>query len=148
MPRRKPRRRFPPEILNRQEVAALINACHPTSPTGIRSRALLAVLYRSGIRIKEALGVSRHKPHLEHRDATDVDVSRFEMGIAARLPDDYREFLIRHNGGYPEPSGFRAGLRLPGIPRCSDARRRYSRLGRGAEKKSRRMRWTARDVTG
>jgi hypothetical protein len=49
------------------------------------------------------------EPHPEHRDATEVDVSHFEMGIAARLPDDYREFLIRHNGGYPEPSGFRGG---------------------------------------
>jgi len=44
-------------MLNPQEVAALINACHPTSPTGIRSRALLAVLYRSGVRINEALAL-------------------------------------------------------------------------------------------
>lgn len=48
-------------------------------------------------------------PHREHRDATEVDVSHFEMSIAARLPDDYRAFLLRHNGGYPEPAGFRGG---------------------------------------
>lgn len=49
------------------------------------------------------------RPHLEHRDATEVDVSHFEMGIRARLPDDYRAFLLRYNGGYPTPNGFRGG---------------------------------------
>lgn len=49
------------------------------------------------------------EPHREYRDASEVDVSHFEMGIGARLPDDYREFLIRHNGGRPTPSGFSGG---------------------------------------
>lgn len=48
-------------------------------------------------------------PHREHRDATEIDVSHFEMGLAVRLPDDYRAFLIKHNGGYPDPDGFRGG---------------------------------------
>jgi len=53
--RMKPKRRFPPEVLNRQEIAGLMSACSDRSPTGIRNRVLLAVLYRSGRRINEAL---------------------------------------------------------------------------------------------
>src|SRR5438874_2719786 len=49
------------------------------------------------------------EPHPEHRDANEADVSHFEMSIAVRLPDDYREFLLRYNGGYPSPNGFRGG---------------------------------------
>jgi hypothetical protein len=49
------------------------------------------------------------EPHPDHRDANEADVSHFEMSIAARLPDDYRDFLLRYNGGYPRPSKFRGG---------------------------------------
>lgn len=51
---RKPRRRFPPEILTPAEVAALMHACG-SQPPGVRNRALIALLYRSGLRIAEAL---------------------------------------------------------------------------------------------
>lgn len=49
------------------------------------------------------------KPHRDHRDATEFDVGTFETRIRAKLPDDYRAFLLRHNGGYPERAGFRGG---------------------------------------
>jgi site-specific recombinase XerD len=52
--RPKPKRRFPPEVLKPEEVKRLLDACGD-SPTGVRNRALLAVLYRSGLRINEAL---------------------------------------------------------------------------------------------
>lgn len=48
-------RTFPVEILSRDEVQALMAACSRRAPTGVRNRALLAVLYRSGLRISEAL---------------------------------------------------------------------------------------------
>ena len=48
-------------------------------------------------------------PHEEHRGATEADIGHFEMGIAARLPDDYRDFLLVHNGGYPRQNGFADG---------------------------------------
>ncbi|MGI9014401.1 MAG: tyrosine-type recombinase/integrase [Phycisphaerales bacterium] len=51
--RRKPNRRFPPEVLSPTEVKALMDACGE-SPAGLRNRALLAVLYRAGLRIAEA----------------------------------------------------------------------------------------------
>jgi integrase/recombinase XerD len=48
-------RRFPPEPLERQEVLALMGVCSTTAPSGIRNRALIATLYRSGLWISEAL---------------------------------------------------------------------------------------------
>jgi integrase len=50
-------RRFPPEPLSPAEVDALLHACSRRAPTGIRNRALIAVLYRSGLRIGEALAL-------------------------------------------------------------------------------------------
>ena len=48
-------RRLPPEVLTDAEVCALMRACGLYSPTGIRNRALIALLYRAGLRINEAL---------------------------------------------------------------------------------------------
>jgi site-specific recombinase XerD len=48
-------RRFPPEILTDGEVRRLLDACSPRAPAGIRNQALIAVLYRAGLRISEAL---------------------------------------------------------------------------------------------
>jgi site-specific recombinase XerD len=59
-------RAFPPEPLTPDEVAAVIGQCSARSRTGIRNRALLILLYRSGLRISEALAL---KP-------SDVDLRR------------------------------------------------------------------------
>ena len=48
------RRCFPPEILTDDEVCRLLDACG-TRPAGLRNRALIAVLYRAGLRVNEAL---------------------------------------------------------------------------------------------
>ena len=50
-------RRFPPEVLSDAEVRALLDACGEGSPTHARNRALIAVLYRSGLRVSEALAL-------------------------------------------------------------------------------------------
>lgn len=39
----------------------------------------------------------------------EARLSAFEAWLGARLPDDYRAFLLAHNGGTPEPAGFDAG---------------------------------------
>ncbi len=54
---RKPRRHnhLPPEVLTEEEVTQLMRACSYRAPTGIRNRALIALLYRSGLRINESL---------------------------------------------------------------------------------------------
>lgn len=48
-------RRFPVEIPTREEMNAILRLCSRRSPTGIRNRALLVVLYRAGLRVQEAL---------------------------------------------------------------------------------------------
>ena len=55
--KRRPARRFPAEPLTLTDVEALRAACSRRAPTGIRNRALLAVLFRSGLRISEALAL-------------------------------------------------------------------------------------------
>ncbi len=68
--RTKPKRRFPPEVLSPEEVAALMDACSG-GPTGVRNRALLTVLYRAGLRINEALAL-RPKDLDAHNGAVRV----------------------------------------------------------------------------
>lgn len=50
-------RRFPVEILTDDEIKALLRACSERAPTGVRNRALLAVLWRAGLRVSEALAL-------------------------------------------------------------------------------------------
>lgn len=51
-------RKYPPQVLEDAEVAALVEACSRKAPTGIRNRALITVLYRAGLRLSEALSLS------------------------------------------------------------------------------------------
>jgi len=58
--RRKPwnkGRKLPAEPLTQDEVKALLKACSNRAPTGIRNRALIVLLYRGGLRVKEALSL-------------------------------------------------------------------------------------------
>jgi len=50
-------RRRPPEVLAEAEAIALLKACSSRAPTGVRNRALIAVLWRCGLRISEALAL-------------------------------------------------------------------------------------------
>ena len=63
--------KYPGEPLTPAEVHALIAACSPKAPTGIRNRALLTLLYRSGLRISEALAL---RP-------SDVDLDKHTLRI-------------------------------------------------------------------
>lgn len=61
-------KKFPVEILTSSEIGALIAQCSSRAPTGIRNRALIACLYRGGLRISEALAL---KPKdVDHRAGT------------------------------------------------------------------------------
>lgn len=53
-------KRFPPEPLTSEEALRLLNAIPQTTKAGIRNRALLAVLWRTGLRINEALDLRPH----------------------------------------------------------------------------------------
>ncbi len=48
---------YPPEVLTSEEVRRLLEQCSRRAPTGIRNRALITLLYRSGLRISEVLAL-------------------------------------------------------------------------------------------
>jgi site-specific recombinase XerD len=77
-------RKFPAEPLTPEEVHRLIGKCSLRAPTGIRNRALLTLLYRSGLRISEALAL---KP-------SDVNLSKHSIR------------LLDSKSGQPQTRGF------------------------------------------
>jgi site-specific recombinase XerD len=69
------KKKYPPEPLARDEIRRLLDACG-TSSTGLRNRALLTTLWRTGLRIAEALA-------LEPRDL-DAGVLRVRRGKGSK----------------------------------------------------------------
>jgi integrase/recombinase XerD len=51
---------LPTEVYTQAEVEQLIQMCGKRGPTGLRNRALLALLYSTGLRIAEALALRLH----------------------------------------------------------------------------------------
>jgi site-specific recombinase XerD len=49
--------KYPAQVLTPSEVGAILDLCSTRAPSGIRNRALLTLLYRSGLRISEALAL-------------------------------------------------------------------------------------------
>lgn len=62
------------ELLTPDEAAALVHASSGRAPTGLRNRALVAVMYRSGLRPGEALALM----------PGDVDLARGAVEVPAR----------------------------------------------------------------
>lgn len=50
-------KKYPAEVLVNGEVQSLVKACSKRAPTGIRNAALIVVMYRSGLRVSEALAL-------------------------------------------------------------------------------------------
>lgn len=48
---------YPAEVLSQAEIHALLAKCSKRAPTGIRNAALIVVLWRSGLRVGEALAL-------------------------------------------------------------------------------------------
>jgi integrase len=57
--------RYPAEVLTREELDRLLAVCSRRGPVGIRNRALIVVMWRSGLRIAEALALHRKDVNLE-----------------------------------------------------------------------------------
>ena len=68
---------FPAETLTPKEASSLIWACSGKAPTGVRNRALIALLYRSGLRLSEALSLF---PKDIDADSGEVTVLRGKGG--------------------------------------------------------------------
>lgn len=83
------------DILTPEDVRLLLDLCSRRSPTGVRNRALIAVLYGSGLRIAEALALTPKDLHLD--DPATIRVHRGKGNKArtsALLPASV-EFLQR-----------------------------------------------------
>jgi len=80
-------RKFPAEPLTTAEVEKLLACCSKRAPTGVRNRSLIAVLYRGGLRISEALA-------LEPRDL-DAD----QQSIRVRHGKGDRSRLVAMDAG-------------------------------------------------
>jgi site-specific recombinase XerD len=94
-------RTFAAEPLAPAEVHALLAACSRRAPTGIRNRALITLLYRSGLRINEALAL---RP-------SDVDL------------DAHTIRLLATKSGKPQTRGYHPAAD-DALARWMDARRR------------------------
>lgn len=60
-------REYPAEPLTAGEMQRLIDGCSRKAPTGIRNRALLTLLYRSGLRVSEVLAIRPSDVDLKRR---------------------------------------------------------------------------------
>ncbi|GEJ57447.1 site-specific tyrosine recombinase XerD [Anaeromyxobacter diazotrophicus] len=56
-----------PQLLSRDEVDRLLAAPRPTTPAGLRDRAMLELLYATGLRVSELVALSVNDLHLETR---------------------------------------------------------------------------------
>jgi integrase/recombinase XerD len=77
-------RKYPAEPLTPAEVTAILGMCSRRAPTGIRNRALLTLLYRSGLRVSEILSL---RP-------SDIDIARHSIR------------LLDTKSGCPQTRGF------------------------------------------
>ncbi len=50
-------RRYPAEVLTTEECSRLLKACSRRAPTGIRDRAIISVLWRTGLRVGELVAL-------------------------------------------------------------------------------------------
>jgi predicted ArsR family transcriptional regulator len=97
-------RRYPAEILTPSEVHALLDA-FPRGPAGTRSRAAVVLLWRSGLRVAEALALRPQDVDLERGAITVLHGKGDErrvVGIDAQAVGYLREWLeVRERIGVP-----------------------------------------------
>lgn len=82
-----PRRRREIDLLAPEEVRLLMNACSRRAPTGIRNRALIALLYGGGLRIGEALALKPKDLDLDGLAITIQNGKGDQRRVVALLPD-------------------------------------------------------------
>jgi site-specific recombinase XerD len=98
--------RFPVEVLTPEEARALLRAASPRAPTGIRNRALIALMYGAGLRLAEVLALKPSDVDLEagsirvlHDDKGDkartAGIDEGAAGHVARWIDTRRALKIR-----------------------------------------------------
>ena len=97
-----------PSFLGKQEATRLVGSSDDDSPTGLRDRAILEMLYATGVRLAEMQGMNLADVHRERREALvrgKGDKERWTLygAAAADALDDYlndgRPHLASDNAG-------------------------------------------------
>ncbi|MFN8520895.1 MAG: tyrosine recombinase [Chloroflexota bacterium] len=126
-----------PDTLDVAEVEALLDAARPESPASTRDRALLELLYASGLRISEALGLDvgdlsfvTESVRVIGKGDRERVVPVGEVALAAirRYLDDARPLLAGAIEGGRAAKGRRSGAAISGPMFLSAHGRRLSRM--------------------
>jgi site-specific recombinase XerD len=80
------------EVLSSDEVSRLLGACSSRAASGLRNRALIAVLYRGGLRVCEVLELL---PGCVDLEAHVISVERGRRSRDVRLDSGAFEILVR-----------------------------------------------------
>ena len=97
------------DVLSPDEVRRLMDACSRRAPTGVRHRALIALLYGSGLRISEALSLRPKDLDLDALTVTVHSGKGDKRGVSALLPDAvdaiarWADLRARYGVGAREP---------------------------------------------
>ena len=86
-------KKYPAEPLTPGEVTAIIGQCSARSATGIRNRALLTLLYRSGLRISELLALRSSDVNFAAHSIRLLD-TKGDEAADARLPPERRRRAV------------------------------------------------------
>jgi len=104
--------RYPAEVLSTAEVIEIIGQCSAKSASGIRNRALLMLLFRSGLRLNEALTIRPVDVDLAHHSIRVLSTKSGQpqtRGFHPTVTDalarwmDTRKTLGIRNGKSPAP---------------------------------------------
>jgi integrase/recombinase XerD len=125
---------YPAEPLTTAEVQLLLGQCSRRAPTGIRNRALITLLYRSGLRVSEALALRVSDVNLDRHSIRVLDTKSGgpqTRGLDSSADDALCRWLDKRAA-----LGFRSGplfCTLAGGPVSDDyVRGLLHRLGRKA----------------
>ena len=126
---------YPAEILTPAEVKTLLGQCSETSSLGIRDRALITMLYRTGLRCSEALALQRKDVDLQVGSVTVLHGKgdrRRTVGIDPGASQTIESWIERRRElGLPADAPLFCTLRGTPIP-SSQVRQLLPRLARRA----------------
>jgi len=118
-----------PKVLTFGEVEALLNVPNPTTPTGIRDRAMLELLYATGMRVSEIVNLKLEDVNLELgylRCTGKRDKERI-VPIGSKAIEFINLYLKKVRPSHKALS--RPSVRLPNILFLNPSGRKFSRVG-------------------
>ena len=86
-----------PDVLAADDVERILDAPPPDDPVGVRDRALLELLYASGLRVSEAVGLDTDRLDLPHLQVRVIGKGNRERRVP--MGEEARERLHRYMEG-------------------------------------------------